>query len=96
MSLEIISEQIGAASATKMCRSIVVKGLEALLFECVLGAVHYGADERVFATLEETMPGMNWKRLASYLVGSLSTANGARANWKKSPRPCAPSASNPS
>jgi 3-hydroxyisobutyrate dehydrogenase-like beta-hydroxyacid dehydrogenase len=69
MSLEIISEQIGAASATKMCRSIVVKGLEALLFECVLGAVPYGADERVFATLEETMPGMNWKRLASYLVG---------------------------
>jgi hypothetical protein len=52
-----------------MCRSIVVKGLEALLLECVLGAVPYGADERVFATLEETMPGMNWKRLASYMVG---------------------------
>jgi hypothetical protein len=69
MNLEIISEQIGAASATKMCRSIVVKGLEALLLECVLSAVPYGADERVFATLEETMPGMNWKRLASYMVG---------------------------
>jgi hypothetical protein len=52
-----------------MCRSIVVKGLEALLLECVLGAVPYGADERVFATLDETMPGMNWKRLASYMVG---------------------------
>lgn len=69
MRLEIISDQIGAASATKMCRSIVVKGLEALLFECVLAAVPYEADERVFATLEETMPGMNWKRLASYMVG---------------------------
>ena len=69
MQLEIISAQIGAAAATKMCRSIVVKGLEALLFECVLGAVPYGADERVFATLEETMPGMNWQRLASYMVG---------------------------
>lgn len=69
MKLEIISEQVGAASATKMCRSIIVKGLEALLLECVLGAVPYGADERVFATLEETMPGMNWKRLASYMVG---------------------------
>lgn len=69
MKLEIISEQIGVASATKMCRSIIVKGLEALLLECVLGAVPYGADERVFATLEETMPGMNWKRLASYMVG---------------------------
>jgi len=69
MKLEIISDQIGVASAIKMCRSIVVKGLEALLFECVLAAVPYGADERVFATLEETMPGMNWKRLASYMIG---------------------------
>ncbi|MBS1791028.1 MAG: NAD(P)-dependent oxidoreductase [Acidobacteria bacterium] len=69
MKLEIISEEIGAASATKMCRSIIVKGLEALLFECVLGAVPYGADDRVFATLEETMPGMNWKKLAGYMVG---------------------------
>ncbi len=69
MNLEIISEQIGAASATKMCRSIIVKGMEALLLECVLGAVPYGADERVFATLEETMPGMNWKKMASYMVG---------------------------
>lgn len=69
MNLEVISDQIGAASATKMCRSIIIKGMEALLFECVLGAVTYGADERVFATLEETMPGMNWKKLASYMVG---------------------------
>ncbi|HEV8430326.1 MAG TPA: DUF1932 domain-containing protein [Pyrinomonadaceae bacterium] len=69
MSLEVISDQIGAASAIKMCRSIVVKGLEALLFECVLAAVPYGADERVFATLEETMPGIKWKQLASYMVG---------------------------
>jgi 3-hydroxyisobutyrate dehydrogenase len=69
MNLEIISDRIGAASATKMCRSIVVKGLEALLLECVLGAVPYGADERVFATLEETMPGVSWKKLASYMVG---------------------------
>jgi 3-hydroxyisobutyrate dehydrogenase-like beta-hydroxyacid dehydrogenase len=69
MKLEIVSDRIGAASATKMCRSIVVKGLEALLFECVLAAVQYGADERVFATLEETMPGMNWQRLASYMIG---------------------------
>jgi 3-hydroxyisobutyrate dehydrogenase-like beta-hydroxyacid dehydrogenase len=69
MNLEVISDQIGAASATKMCRSIIIKGLEALLLECVLGAVPYGADERVFATLDETLPGMNWKKLAGYMVG---------------------------
>ena len=67
--LEVISEQIGAASAIKMLRSVVVKGLEALMVECALGSVHYGADERVFATLDETFPGMDWKKLASYLIG---------------------------
>jgi 3-hydroxyisobutyrate dehydrogenase-like beta-hydroxyacid dehydrogenase len=69
MNLEVISAQIGAAAATKMCRSIVVKGLEALLFECVLAAVPYGADERVFETLAETYPGIKWDKLASYKVG---------------------------
>jgi len=69
MNLEVISERIGAASAVKMCRSVVVKGLEALMLECVLGSVPYGADERVFATLDETFPGMDWKKLASYMIG---------------------------
>jgi hypothetical protein len=52
-----------------MCRSIVVKGLEALLFECVLGASRYDADERVFASLAETFPGIEWGKLADYMVG---------------------------
>lgn len=70
MNLETISEEIGAAIAVKMCRSIIVKGLEALLLECVLGAVKYGADERVFATLDESFPmKKRWSELASYMVG---------------------------
>jgi 3-hydroxyisobutyrate dehydrogenase-like beta-hydroxyacid dehydrogenase len=68
MRFEIVSDQIGAAVAVKMCRSVIVKGLEALLFECVLGATHYGADERVFASLEESYPGMNWRKLAGYAM----------------------------
>jgi hypothetical protein len=52
-----------------MCRSVIVKGLEAILFESVLAAVPYGADERMFATLNETMPGIDWKKLADYMVG---------------------------
>jgi hypothetical protein len=42
--------------------------LEALLLECVLGAAPYGADDRVFATLDEAFPGMNWKKLAGYMI----------------------------
>ena len=46
----------------------MVKGIEALLFECVLGATKYGADERVFASLEASWPGMNWSKLAGYCM----------------------------
>jgi hypothetical protein len=38
------------------------------LFECVLGATKYGADKRVFASLEESYPGMNWSQLAGYAI----------------------------
>jgi 3-hydroxyisobutyrate dehydrogenase-like beta-hydroxyacid dehydrogenase len=69
MRLEIVSGQVGAASAVKMCRSIMVKGLEALLFECALGASFYGADEKVFASLQETLPGIDLGKLAGYMIG---------------------------
>ena len=68
MRFEVASDQIGVAVAVKMCRSVIVKGLEALLFECVLGATRYGANERVFASLEESYPGMNWSKLAGYAM----------------------------
>lgn len=68
MRLEALSAGIGAAAAVKMCRSIVVKGLEALLLECVLGASRYGAEERVFASLAQSYPGMQWKELAWYMI----------------------------
>src|SRR5260370_35729676 len=58
----------GRAAAVKMFRSIVYKGLEALIFECVLGASQYGAEPRVFASLTESFPGIVWNKLAYYMV----------------------------
>jgi 3-hydroxyisobutyrate dehydrogenase-like beta-hydroxyacid dehydrogenase len=69
MVIEVGSAQVGSAAATKMCRSIMIKGIEALLTECVLGATRYGADERVFSSLGESLPGIDWAQLASYMVG---------------------------
>jgi 3-hydroxyisobutyrate dehydrogenase-like beta-hydroxyacid dehydrogenase len=69
MVIEVGSAQVGSAAATKMCRSIMIKGIEALLTECVLGATRYGADERVFSSLGESLPGIDWAKLASYMVG---------------------------
>lgn len=79
MRFELVSENIGTAVAVKMCRSIVVKGLEALLFECVMGASKYGADERVFASLQESYPGIDWKKLADYVVGRVVVHGERRA-----------------
>ena len=62
-----------------MFRSIIVKGLEALLTECVLGASRYNADERVFASLAETFPAINWKELADYMVGRVVVHGERRA-----------------
>src|SRR5262249_30233636 len=42
MQLEVLEgAKVGSAAAVKMCRSIVVKGLEALLFECVMAATKF-------------------------------------------------------
>jgi 3-hydroxyisobutyrate dehydrogenase-like beta-hydroxyacid dehydrogenase len=78
-SAEIVSRDVGTASATKMFRSSIVKGMEALITECVLGASRYNADERVFASLSESFPGINWKELADYMVGRVVVHGERRA-----------------
>jgi len=79
ISAEIVSREVGTAAATKMFRSIMVKGMEALITECVLGATRYNADERVFASLTETFPGIDWKQLADYMVGRVVVHGERRA-----------------
>lgn len=80
MRMEIVStDQVGRAAAVKMFRSIVYKGIEALLFECVLGAGQYGAEERVFASLKESIPGVDWKKLTDYMVGRVVVHGERRA-----------------
>ncbi len=79
MQMEFTSPKVGEAAATKMCRSIVVKGMEALLTECVLGASRYGAEERVFRSLAETFPGLDWAEMATYMVGRVVVHGERRA-----------------
>jgi 3-hydroxyisobutyrate dehydrogenase-like beta-hydroxyacid dehydrogenase len=49
-----ISDEVGVASAVKMCRSVLIKGVEALTVECLSAARSYGAEELVLASLKET------------------------------------------
>lgn len=78
--MDVVSTgQIGRAAAVKMFRSVIYKGLEALIFECVLGASKYGAEPRVFASLAENFPGIDWKKLADYMVGRVVVHGERRA-----------------
>jgi 3-hydroxyisobutyrate dehydrogenase-like beta-hydroxyacid dehydrogenase len=79
MRCEVLSAAVGTAAAVKMCRSIVVKGLEALMCECVLGASRYDAGSYVFASLNESFPGIDWRTLADYMVGRVVVHGERRA-----------------
>ncbi len=74
---EVASDRIGVASAVKMCRSVMVKGLEALVTESFTAARAYGVEDRVLASLHETFPTLDWERLGSYLM-SRSALHGKR------------------
>ena len=75
--VSVFSQVIGAASAAKMCRSIVVKGLEAILTESMLAARHYHVDETVLASLGDLIPGPDWPKLTGYMI-SRSIEHGTR------------------
>jgi 3-hydroxyisobutyrate dehydrogenase-like beta-hydroxyacid dehydrogenase len=62
----VASEKLGVASATKMCRSVMVKGLEAMVIESFTAARAYGVEDQVLASLAETFPGIDWEKQGGY------------------------------
>lgn len=66
MDVKVVSEQLGVASAIKMCRSVMIKGLEALVIESYTTARAYGVEDQVLPTLAETFPGIDWEAQGSY------------------------------
>ena len=66
MDARVVSERIGVASAIKMCRSVMIKGLEALVIESYTAARAYGVEDYVLPTLQETFPGIDWSAQGAY------------------------------
>jgi 3-hydroxyisobutyrate dehydrogenase-like beta-hydroxyacid dehydrogenase len=64
-----VSEEVGQASATKMCRSVIIKGLEALLAESLLTARHYRVENDVLDSLRDLLKSPDWPALAQYMIG---------------------------
>jgi 3-hydroxyisobutyrate dehydrogenase-like beta-hydroxyacid dehydrogenase len=71
------SDKYGVASATKMCRSVIVKGVESLLSESLLTARHYGVEDSVLKSLGDLFPGPDWGKIAPYMI-SRSLMHGKR------------------
>jgi 3-hydroxyisobutyrate dehydrogenase-like beta-hydroxyacid dehydrogenase len=66
MDARAVSEKLGVASAIKMCRSVMIKGLEALVIESYSTARAYGVEDHVLPTLQETFPGIDWGEQGAY------------------------------
>ncbi|MEQ8440498.1 MAG: DUF1932 domain-containing protein [Alphaproteobacteria bacterium] len=75
----VFSDIPGKASAAKMCRSVMVKGVEALLTESMLSARHYGVEDTVIQSLSDLFPGPDWSQLTPYMISRSIEHGGRRA-----------------
>ena len=66
MDAKAVSDRLGVASAIKMCRSVMIKGLEALVIESYTTARAYGVEDHVLPTLQETFPSIDWSEQGAY------------------------------
>jgi len=66
MDARVVSSELGIASAIKMSRSIMIKGLEALVIESYTTARKYGVEDHVIPTLTETFPQIDWQAQGAY------------------------------
>ena len=72
-----VAENIGVASAIKMCRSVMIKGLEALVIESYTTARTLGVEDHVLPTLVETFPSIDWSEQGRYFFSRV-VAHGKR------------------
>ena len=76
-SANVFSTTLGQAAAVKMCRSVIIKGVEALLTESMLAARRYGVEKPVLDSLSDLLPAGDWEKIARYFI-SRSLEHGVR------------------
>jgi len=72
MDAKAVSADIGVASAIKMCRSVMIKGLEALVIESYTTARQYGVEDHMIPTLAETFPSIDWQQTGAYFFSRVA------------------------
>jgi 3-hydroxyisobutyrate dehydrogenase-like beta-hydroxyacid dehydrogenase len=79
MNLTPVAAEYGRASAMKLCRSIMIKGWEALLVDCAAAARHWDVEAEVFGSLDASYPSINWRALAEDMGERVATHGIRRA-----------------
>lgn len=79
MRINPVSSEIGTASATKLCRSIVIKGMEALMVDFTLASEKAGVMPAVLASLKASYPGMDWDNIAKVMISRVKQHGVRRA-----------------
>lgn len=79
MDIRAIATEYGRASATKLSRSIMIKGIEALIVDATRAARAWGVADDIFASLERTFPGTNFAALAENMAERVRTHGRRRA-----------------
>lgn len=77
--ITVVGDEIGQASAIKLLRSVMVKGLEALTAEMMLGANALGVADAVLASLDASERRDSWFDRSAYNIERMATHGVRRA-----------------
>ncbi|NML93299.1 NAD(P)-dependent oxidoreductase [Novosphingobium olei] len=77
--MRVVGAEVGRASAIKMIRSVMVKGIEALTAEMMLAANAAGVAEDVLASLDASERTQSWFERAAYNIERMATHGIRRA-----------------
>jgi 3-hydroxyisobutyrate dehydrogenase-like beta-hydroxyacid dehydrogenase len=79
MNITPVASEYGRASAIKLCRSIMIKGIEALILDCASASRHWGVEREVYGSLGQTFPSIAWSDLADAMTERVATHGIRRA-----------------
>lgn len=77
--VRVVGAEVGRASAIKMIRSVMVKGVEALTAEMMLAAEAAGVTDEVLASLDASEKPKPWSEKADYNIERMTTHGLRRA-----------------
>jgi len=69
MNITPVASEYGRASAMKLCRSIMIKGIEALIVDCAKAAKEWNVEAEVFGSLDASYPSIDWRKLSVDMAG---------------------------